>query len=126
MVSTDNDRAVDDERHPVAQLVGGRHVVGGEEHRRPRAFRSRTMFLTLRAFTGSMPEVGSSRNNSSGLLISDRANVSRICIPLEYLPTRVPASSAKPTASSSSIGSSVSPSYSEAKKRRFSRPVSFW
>ena len=84
------------------------------------------MFLTLRAFTGSIPEVGSSRKSSSGSLISDLAKVSRICIPLEYLPTRVLASPARPTASSNFIGSSVSPSYSEAKNRRFSRPVSFW
>ena len=74
---------------------------------RPRAFRPRMMSLTLRALTGSKPEVGSSRNSSSGLLTSERANVSRICIPLEYLPTRVSASSASPTASSRAIGSAV-------------------
>ncbi|SKW68380.1 Uncharacterised protein [Mycobacteroides abscessus subsp. abscessus] len=67
------------------------------------------MSLTLRAFTGSRPEVGSSRNNSSGSLMSARTNVSRICMPLEKAPTRVFASSASPTASSSSIGSRVGP-----------------
>ncbi|CKW17347.1 Uncharacterised protein [Mycobacterium tuberculosis] len=93
---------------------------------RPRAFRSTMMSLILRAFTGSSPEVGSSRNSSSGSLISDLAKGSRICMPLEYLPTRVWASSARPTAASSCIGSAVAPAYSEAKKRRFSYPVSFW
>ncbi len=62
---------------------------------RPRAFKPRMMSFTFRALTGSRPEVGSSRNSSSGLLINDRAKVSRICIPLEYFPTRVSASSVK-------------------------------
>ncbi len=77
---------------------------------RPRAFRSRIMFLTVRALTGSNPDVGSSRNSSSGgSLINDRANVRRICIPLEYLATRVSATSVSPTASRRCLGSRVSP-----------------
>ena len=50
------------------------------------------MSLTRRAFTGSIPEVGSSRNSSSGRCSSARAKTSRICMPLENCPTRVWAS----------------------------------
>lgn len=93
---------------------------------RPWALRPSTMSRTLRALTGSSPDVGSSRNSNSGLFSIERAKVNRICMPFEYRPTLVRASSARPTASSSCIGSAVGTPYSDAKNCRFSRPVSFW
>ena len=84
------------------------------------------MSFTLRALTGSRPEVGSSRNSSSGLLINDRAKVRRICIPLEYLAnSRVGVVGQADRAPAGPAGPPSRRSRATRRTRRFSRPVSF-
>ena len=80
------------------------------------------------AATGSSPDVGSSRNITAGSFSSDRASAARCRRPLDRLPARSCARSARPTAASASVirsGRRGRP-YRRAKYSRFSVTVSRW
>ncbi len=94
----------------------------------PRSRLSRaTRSLTWRAATGSRPDVGSSRNSTSGSCNRVRASAMRCRMPLLYPPTRVSAASASSNRASSSSTRRVTCArgtpYTSAKMRRMSRPV---
>ena len=73
----------------------------------PAARRAWINSLMTRAFTGSSPEVGSSRKSSGGLCSRARATLRRFCIPLENWATGSRPAAPKPTRSSASCGVSA-------------------
>ena len=92
----------------------------------PRLRSPLTSSSTSCAATGSSPDVGSSRNITSGSLSSERASEARCLSPLDSDPHRSSARSARPTADSASKIRACRPGspYSRAKKSRFSATVS--
>jgi hypothetical protein len=92
----------------------------------PRSRSPLTSSSTSCAATGSSPDVGSSRNITSGSLSSERASEARCLSPLDSDPHRSSARSARPTADSASKIRACRPGspYSRAKKSRFSATVS--
>ena len=75
--------AAAEQRHPVAQALGVGEDVGGEEHGLPRRLEVQDDPRTRRRPMGSSPDIGSSRNTSSGSLISAWARPTRCIMPFE-------------------------------------------
>ncbi len=120
-----DDPAVDDEGHAVAQFVGGRHVVGRQKHRAAPRFQVQDDVLDLARVHRVQPgrgfveeeklrvvdkrsDKGQPHLHSLGVLANSRIGVA-----------------SKPDGVEQLHRIRLSPSYSEAKNRRFSRPVSF-